>query len=99
MGQNRRYAAQVEALQDARIAALEPGPITLPLQAYGGPVEWHLDDMRPVWVWLSYRHKPAERVAAMAEGWTDRVVLINLMGEGGTRTVTVWRSAVSVRRV
>lgn len=78
---------------------MEPALVTLPIQAYGGPVDCYLGDRRPVCVWNSYLHKPGERVAAWAECWADRVVLHNPLDEGGTKTVTVWRSAVSVRRL
>jgi len=99
MGHNRRYEAQYDALNDKRIAEAPPRPITLPAPAYGPhPIEWATPRHRPpVWAWICWPHKPAERIAAFASGWNDRVVIVEWDGVGGTRNTVVWRNAVSQR--
>jgi len=73
-------------------------PLTLPAQAYGPqPVEW-VKDRPPVWAWVSWPHRPAERVAGFAVGWNDRVVVVEWETSAGTRNTVVWRNAVARRR-
>lgn len=100
MGTSKRYAAQLDARYEQRVAAAaaRPEPLTLPLQAYGPePIEWHHDHPRPVWAWIIWRDGPATRIPAVADGWNDRVVIVGWEADGGRRTVVVWRNAVSVR--
>lgn len=80
-------------------AASSVSPLTLPVQAYGPqPVEW-FDAPRPVWAWVSWRDRPAERVACVATGANDRVVVLEVPTSGGHWTPVVWRNAVTVRSV
>ena len=99
MTKNRRYEAHYDALNDARIDQTGTPPITLPQQAYGPhSIEWAEGaDRRPVWAWVSWPHKPAERVAATATGWNDRVVIVEWNSPTGTRDTVVWRNAVTRR--
>ena len=99
MGHNRRYEAQYDALNDARIAAAPRGPCTLPADAYGPePIQWVKSGPRPaVWAWITWPDRAAERTAAWATGWNDRVVIIEWDGIGGTRSNVVWRNAVTRR--
>lgn len=79
-------------------AAASRAPITLPVQAFGpGDVEW-FDPPRPVWAWLSWRDRPAERIPCVATGANDRVVVLDVDSPGGRWQPVVWRNAVSVRR-
>jgi hypothetical protein len=72
-------------------------PCTLPLAAYGPQeIESHGTPVS-VWAWISWPHKPAERVEALARGWNDRVVVIEWDGERGTVSTVVWRNAVTRR--
>lgn len=72
-------------------------PVTLPVQAWGPvPVTWH-DPVLPVWAWVCWPDRPAERIAGFAHGSNDRVVLFEWAGDGGTRQVVVWRNAVTRR--
>ena len=74
-------------------------PITLPLQAYGPqPVEW-FDPKRPVWAWVQWPNRAAERVAAWAMGANDRIVVLEVPCDGGHWQPVVWRNAVTVRRL
>jgi hypothetical protein len=51
-------------------------PVTLPQPAYGAqPIEW-FKDRRPVWVWVQWRDRPAQRLPGWAVGANDRVVMI-----------------------
>lgn len=98
MTRNTRYEAKFDALSDERRAAAEPGPCNLPSQAYGPqPLEWAEDERPPVWAWVTWPHKPAERIAAFAWGWNDRVVMVEWFGPQGSVTTVVWRNAVTRR--
>lgn len=101
MGAQKRYAAHIDRSEAEKVRAGRPAPVTLPQQAYGPqPIEWARPSERPaVWVWIQWPDGPAERTAAFATGWNDRVVIVELAGEGGTRSVVVWRSAVAHRQV
>jgi len=78
-------------------AAASVAPTTLPTPAYGPqPVEW-FDPPRPVWAWVSWRDRPAERVACLATGANDRVVVLEVACDGGHWAPVVWRNAVTVR--
>jgi hypothetical protein len=87
-------------VSDAKLEQMlaSPAVITLPVQAYGPqPIEWA--ERGPlVWVWISWAHKPAERVQGIATGWNDRVVVVEWDGDGGTRSTVVWRNAVTLRK-
>lgn len=50
-------------------------------------------------IWVSWPHKPAERVAAIAHGWNDRVVVVHWMSPAGELNTVVWRNAVTRRTV
>lgn len=98
---NRRYEAHYDALSDKRIAGARPRPTTLPAQAYGpGRIDWvPANQSRPaVWAWVSWPDRPAERIAAFASGWNDRVVIVTWDGPGGAIDTVVWRNAVTRRR-
>ena len=99
VGHNRRYEAHFDALTDRRRAEAPPHPCTLPSPAYGAqPLEWAEVGERPaVWAWISWRHRPAERLPAVAQGWNDRVVVVHFDGPTGTVSTVVWRNAVSRR--
>ncbi|GAA1953431.1 hypothetical protein GCM10009816_12510 [Microbacterium aquimaris] len=72
-------------------------PCTLPSDAYGPvPMEW-VSPRVPVWAWVSWPHRAAERVAGWATGWNDRVVAVAWETDRGERSTIVWRSAVSRR--
>ena len=43
------------------------------------------------------RRRMAERIAAHATGWNDRVVCVEWIGDRGTVNTMVWRSAVTRR--
>lgn len=74
-------------------------PITLPMQAFGQkPVEWYRDK-RPVWAWVQWPDRAAERVEAWAMGANDRVVVLEVPCDGGHWQPVVWRNAVTVRRM
>lgn len=99
MGTSKRYAEHFDRLAAERITAAEPAPCTLPQQAHGPQsIQWVRERRPPVWVWVTWPQKPAERLPAFATGWNDRVVVAELTGEAGTRSVVVWRNAVSHRR-
>lgn len=73
------------------------GPCTLPTAAYGPePIEWH-PDPPPVYAWITWPHRAAERVEAVARGWNSRVVVVEWTAERGSLSTVVWRSAVSRR--
>lgn len=80
-------------------AAASVAPVTLPMQAYGPrDVEW-FDAPRPVWAWVSWPDRPTERVACVAVGANDRVVMLEVPCDGGHWAPVVWRNAVTVRTV
>lgn len=92
MGSNKVSDAKLERVL-ASIA-----PTTLPMQAFGpGPVEW-FERPRPVWAWVQWPHRSAERVACWAHAANDRVVFLRVPCEGGHWEPVVWRNAVHVRR-
>ncbi len=73
-------------------------PCTLPVEAYGRqPLEWSAS-RPPVWAWISWPHKPAEKIAAFAHAWNDRVVIVHWDGPAGAVNTVVWRIAVTRRR-
>lgn len=100
MGANRRYGAQIEARQDARLAASPVGPLTLPLQAYGSrEIEW-TQARPPVWIWVHFPDgRPAERRKGYVKGHNNLVCIVWVDGPGGGWEITVWRNAVSHRTV
>ena len=72
-------------------------PCTLPAEAYGPrPIEW-MPKREPVWAWVSWPHKTAERLPAWATGANDRVVIVAWDTDRGERNTVVWRSAVTRR--
>lgn len=74
-------------------------PVTLPMQAYGRePIEW-FEDRAPVWVWVSWPDRVAERTAGWALGGNNLVVIVEIPCAGGHWQPVVWRNAVSRRRV
>ncbi|WP_424447537.1 hypothetical protein [Microbacterium arborescens] len=101
MGTNKRYADAIDRRADERTqhVLMRIPPCTIPMQAYGPrPLEW--PSSRPaVWAWVSWPHKPAERVAAIAHGWNDRVVVVHWMSPAGELNTVVWRYAVTRRTV
>lgn len=85
-----------EQMLDVVMAAI--APCTLPLAAYGPqPIEWYRDAVS-VWAWISWPHRAAERVEAVARGWNDRVVVVEWYAERGTLSTVVWRNAVTRRQ-
>lgn len=73
-------------------------PITLPQQAFGpNPIEW-FKEPRPVWAWVQWRDRPAERVAGVARGANDRVVMLAFDANGDHWEPVVWRNACAVRQ-
>jgi len=98
---NHRYEAHYDTLNDRRIAHANARPCTLPAQAYGPhPIEGvqHGQSKPPVWAWVQWPDRPAERIPAFASGWNDRVVVVEWTGPGGTRDTVVWRNAVTRRQ-
>lgn len=94
MTTNRRYADAVDQ-RDTGIDRTRP--VTLPQQAYGPQeIEW-VRKRPPVWAWVQWPDKPAERIPAYAHGWNDRVVVITWQALGGERSCVVWRNAVTRR--
>lgn len=72
-------------------------PCTLPQGAFGPqPVEW-FTDRRAVWVWVTWRDRPAERLPGWALGANDRVVIVAVDVGGDHWEPVVWRNAVTVR--
>lgn len=97
MTQNKRHRAHYDALNDQRIANAEPAPITLPVQAYGPQkIEWTREHAS-VWAWISWPHKPAERIPARVLGFNDRVCVVEWDTVTGVRNTVVWRNAVTLR--
>ena len=73
-------------------------PCTLPPEAYGPqPIEW-TPKRTPVWAWISWPHKAAERLPAWVMGANDRVVIVAWDTSRGERNTVVWRSAVTRRQ-
>ncbi|MBW9093089.1 hypothetical protein JNB62_05290 [Microbacterium jejuense] len=100
MTKNRRYEAYYDALNDKAIAEASPRPTTLPQQAFGpNPIHWvpRSESKPAVWAWVSWPDRPAERIAAFARGWNDRVVNVEWNGPRGTTETMVWRNAVTRR--
>lgn len=100
VGSSKRYAEHYDQITRERLAAAPSTPCTLPQQAYGPQkIEWVPTGSArpPVWVWLSWPDRPAERVAAFAAGWNDRVTIIAWDGPRGEQTTVVWRNAVTKR--
>lgn len=100
MTRNARYEAHYDRLNDQRIAqaAARPNPVTLPPTAWGpNKVQWQKNPV-PVWAWLQWSEGPAEKVACVAHGWNDRVVVVSWEASAIGRTVIVWRQAVTHRQ-
>lgn len=100
MTKNRRYEAHYDTLNDRKIAEAPSRPTTLPTRAYGpNELAWLPRGVSApaVWAWISWRDRPAERVAAFAKGWNDRVVVVEWSGPTGTLDTVVWRNAVTRR--
>ncbi|KAA9084119.1 hypothetical protein [Microbacterium radiodurans] len=100
MGTNRRYAESIDQRMPdpAAQTLMRIPPCTIPMQAYGPQDLTWAKERPPVWAWISWPHKPAERVAAVAHGWNDRVVIVSWMGPAGEVNTVVWRNAVTRRR-
>ena len=97
MTTNRRYEAHYAAKHAHSLQEAPPPPCTLPQQAYGPQaVEW-TKESAPVWAWILWPDRPAERIAAYARGWNDRVVIVSWYGSRGEIQCTVWRNAVAHR--
>jgi len=87
----------MDDLSGKRIEQHGPPPVTLPQQAYGRrPIEWTLS-RPPVWVWVQWRDRAAERVPGYVKGHNDRVCVVAVDGAGGGWEIVVWRAAVSHR--
>ncbi|TLF33211.1 hypothetical protein [Microbacterium sp. 5K110] len=72
-------------------------PVTLPTPAWGPqPIGW-FTGTRPVWVWVSWRDRPATREPGVARGANDRVVMVSIDVGGDHWEPVVWRNAVTVR--
>jgi hypothetical protein len=97
VGTNRRYAEKLHVDSIARMLQRLPGPLELPVQAYGpNPIEWHHGRI-PVWVWCSFPDRPAERLPGYVKGQNDRIVVVWVDGPGGGWERAVWRNAVTHR--
>ncbi|MDN8548683.1 hypothetical protein PUW81_006130 [Microbacterium sp. NM3R9] len=99
MGTNKRYADAIDrrSAEHLQRTLMRIPPCTIPMQAYGPrELEWPTD-WPTVWAWISWPHKPAERVAAVARGWNDRVVVVFWTSEAGELNTVVWRNAVTRR--
>lgn len=98
MTKNRRYEAHFDALNDERVRNAPMTPCTLPQQAYGPrPFDWS-QRPQPVWAWITWPNRPAERIACFATGWNDRVVVVKWYQDpGGAVETVVWRNAVTRR--
>ncbi|MBQ9917341.1 MAG: hypothetical protein IJO71_09095 [Microbacterium sp.] len=72
-------------------------PCTLPIQAFGRqPIEW-FKEARPVWAWVQWRDRPAERIPAVARGANNLVVMLAFDVAGDHWEPVVWRNAVTIR--
>ena len=99
MTKNKRYEAHYDALTDARMQRAGSTPVTLPQQAYGPEeITWVKGERPPVWAWVNWPDRPAERIAAFATGWNDRIVVVNWYTSHGAVSAVVWRNAVRRRR-
>lgn len=97
MTKNRRYEHYYDDLNYERMASVPTAPIAIPMQAYGPePVVW-AERPLPVWAWVSWPDRPAERIACQAAGWNDRVVFVRWYSPRGEIQATVWRNAVTRR--
>jgi hypothetical protein len=97
VGTNRRYADKIDARIAERTVGHGDSPVTLPQQAYGPrPIEW-TQARPPVWVWVQWRDRAAERVRGYVKGHNDRVCIVAIEGPGGGWEIVVWRPAVSHR--
>lgn len=99
MTTNRRYEEHFAAKHAQSLIDAAPPPCTLPQQAYGPQrIEWVKGSNPPVWAWVSWPDRAAERIAASARGWNDRVVVVTWYGPRGQLDCVVWRNAVTHRR-
>lgn len=99
MGTNRRYADQIDERNRERLLNAPPSPMTLPMQAFGPrEIEW-TQARPPVWVWVQFPDRPAERRKGYVKGHNDRVCVVWVDGLGGGWEIVVWRNAVSHRSV
>ena len=74
-------------------------PCTLPAEAYGPQaLEWSAK-RAPVWAWVTWPYKAAERIPAWVMASNDRVVVVSWNTDRGERNTVVWRNAVTRRRV
>lgn len=98
MGTSKRYADYYD-----RQAAARPqdarSTIPVPQGAFGpNEIVWVMGSKPPVWAWIPWHEGPMTRVAGFAYGWNDRVVAVEWSEPvGGTRTIIVWRNAVTKR--
>lgn len=97
MTTNRRYEARYAAQHAKSLLEASPPPCTLPQQAYGPQHLVWAKSRLPVWAWISWPDRPAERIAAFARGWNDRVVNVSWYGPRGEVDCVVWRNAVTHR--
>ena len=98
MTQNRRYQEHYAQMRERIFSEMPAAPCTLPQQVFGpDPVRW-TREQPPVWVWVSWPDRAAERIAAYARGWNDRVVIVAWYGPRGQVDCVVWRNAVAHRR-
>lgn len=99
MGTSKRYAQHYDDLMHERLEEVRIPPCTLPHHAFGREdIHWAgAAQKQSVWAWISWPHKPAERLAARAIGWNDRVVIVEWDDRTGTRNTVVWRNAVTLR--
>ncbi len=94
---NRRYSEHYDQMRAEHAAQSPARPCTLPASAYGPTkIEW-IRPHPPVWAWITWPDRPAERIAAFATGWNDRVVIVKWYGPRGEQDTVVWRNAVTRR--
>ena len=98
MTKNRRYEAHYDALNDRRMAAAPVSPCSLPMQAYGPQKVTWVPKPLPVWAWIIWPDRPAEKLPCFAAGWNDRVVFVQWYSDRGQLQATVWRNSVTHRR-
>lgn len=99
MTTNRRYGFRLDERTIKRMRDQEPCPVTLPAQAYGPqPLEW-TQARPPVWVWVQWTGKPAERRHGYVKGYNDRICVVWVDGDGGGREMAQCGHSAKLRKL